>query len=99
MAANEKFANASERSSADYHTFAEATRRMVNATDRTALSAGVVCEPALSITSPPIGKNLQITLSVFNSYSRPVSHATVRAAAVMAGQSGPQFGRYKQRIL
>src|ERR1019366_1494597 len=72
---------------------------MVNATDRTALSAGVVCEPALDITSPPVGQKLQITLSVYNSYSRPASHATVRAAAVMAVQGGPQFSQHKQRIL
>jgi|GEM_PF-1778864 len=80
---------------------AETAQRLEKWENRTALQAGIVCEPQLALTeAPPVGKTLQIAIGIDNPYSRPASDVTVNGAAVVI-DSGltPDFSHNMRTVI
>jgi len=76
-------ADAAKTSAEIAKTSAAANLKFQSSLNRTALTAGVICEPTISTAeTPPLGQTWRVTIEVFNQYDRPASSVHVKAAAL-----------------
>lgn len=90
-----------ENQAASMKALAESNQRFERSMNRTALTAGVICEPPLNVAEPPpVGRVWTVAVELYNMYSRPASEVTVRAVAeAVARNKRPTFGRRERLIV